>query len=119
MLGIAGIWGSSYSASLVLYVADHTPGIDAVLAFSPGEYYKKQGKKFIQQNVTNLNQIVFISSATDEKQYWWDIYQAIPSKDKSYFLPTSKGVHGAKALWENNPSHVEYWNAVTKFLEQY
>ena len=113
------LWGSSYSASLVLFVADHTFGIDAVLAFSPGEYYKKQGKKFIQENVTHLNQAIFITSTRDEKKYWWEIYQAIPSKNKSYFLPTSKGIHGAKALWENNPSHLKYWGAVTEFLERY
>ena len=113
------LWGSSYSASLVLLIADHTPEIDAVLAFSPGEYYKKQGETYIQNHVSHLNMPVFITSAKDEKKNWWPIYQAIPSKEKVYFLPESEGVHGAKALWDNNPSNQKYWKSVNNFLNKF
>ena len=113
------LWGSSYSASLVLLVADYTPGIDAVLAFAPGEYYKKQWKTYIQDHVSHLNIPVFITSAKDEKKNWWPIYQAMPSKEKVYFLPRSKGVHGAKALWDNNPSNQKYWESVKMFLNNF
>ena len=113
------LWGSSYSASLVLLVADQIPKIDAVLAFAPGEYYKKQGKTYIQDHVSHLNMPVFITSAKEEKRNWWPIYQAIPSKEKVYFLPALEGVHGAKALWDNNPGNQKYWEAVTRFLENF
>ena len=33
------VWGSSYSASLVLKLAGDHPGIACVLSFSPGEYF--------------------------------------------------------------------------------
>ncbi len=62
---------------------------------------------------------VFITSAKDEKKNWWPIYQAIPSKEKVYYLPTSKGVHGAKALWDNNPGNQKYWESVNKFLNNF
>jgi len=39
------LWGSSYSSGLALYMASLHKSIDAVLAFSPGEYYKKKRKK--------------------------------------------------------------------------
>ena len=55
----------------------------------------------------------------DEKKYWWNIYNAIPSKEKTYYLPPTKGVHGAKALWKNNPSHEGYWEAVNIFLKRF
>ena len=113
------LWGSSYSASLVLLVADYTPKIDAVLAFSPGEYYKKQGKTYIEESITHLNIPIFITSAKDEKKTWWPIYQAIPSKEKVYFLPTSQGIHGAKALWNNNPDNQIYWESTNKFLKKF
>lgn len=112
------LWGSSYSSSLVLYIANKTKNISAVLSFSPGEYYKKQGKHFIQQHVNHLTMPIFITSAKKEKEKWWTIYQAIPSKEKTYFLPQKEGIHGAKALWKNNPSHQVYWNAVIQFLEK-
>ena len=112
------LWGSSYSSSLVLYIANQTKNISAVLSFSPGEYYKKRGEHFIQQHVNHLNMPVFITSKKEEKENWWDIYQAIPSKEKTFFLPKTDGVHGAKALWEENPSHQVYWDAVISFLKK-
>ena len=112
------LWGSSYSSSLVLYIANKTKNINAVLSFAPGEYYKKQGKHFIQEHVSHLTMPVFITSAKEEKENWWDIYQAIPSEKKTFFLPKTEGVHGAKALWNNNPSHQFYWDAVIHFLKK-
>jgi len=41
--------------------------IDSVLAFSPGGYYKKRGKTFIEDSVKTLKIPVFITSAKDEK----------------------------------------------------
>lgn len=113
------LWGSSYSSSLALYLASADERIDGVLAFSPGEYYRKRGKKFIENHVKGLNIPVFITSAKNEKKYWWNIYNAIPSQEKTYYLPQTKGVHGAKALWKNNPSHEGYWKAVNDFLQKF
>lgn len=113
------LWGSSYSSGLALYMASIDDDIDGVLAFSPGEYYKKRGKKFIENHVKALRIPVFITSAKEEKKYWWNIYRAIPSKEKTYYLPSDKGVHGAKALWKKNPSHEGYWEAVNRFLENF
>jgi len=112
------LWGSSYSSSLVLYIANKTKNISAVLSFAPGEYYKKRGEHFIQEHVKHLTMPVFITSAKEEKANWWDIYQAIPSEKKTFFLPETQGIHGAKALWKSNPSHQLYWDAVIQFLEK-
>ncbi|UXP31534.1 lysophospholipase [Reichenbachiella agarivorans] len=39
------IWGSSYSAALVLkYAGDYPSAVQAVLAFSPGEYFQITGQ---------------------------------------------------------------------------
>lgn len=113
------LWGSSYSSGLALYMASIDENIDGVLAFSPGEYYKKRGKKFIEDSVKALKVPVFITSTKDEKKYWWNIYNAIPSEEKIYYLPQTKGVHGAKALWKSNPSHEGYWEAVNIFLKRF
>lgn len=113
------LWGSSYSASLVLVVADQSSEVDAVLSFSPGEYLRKREKGFVRKHVKHLKIPVFITSAKDEKENWEPIYQAIPSKQKYYFIPKSEGKHGSKALWENNPDHQEYWDAVKQFLKNF
>lgn len=113
------IWGSSYSAGLVLKIAGERDDIDAVLAFSPGEYYKKMGKPadWIAQSAKTIEIPVFITSAKLEKKNWWSIAEAIPSENKAYFLPTKLGKHGSRALWEKFSDHKEYWKAVTSFLD--
>jgi dienelactone hydrolase len=116
------IWGSSYSAALVLKIAGDYPGLVAgVIAFSPGEYFERSGKSttFIQESAKHIQIPVFITSAKNEKDRWWSIYQAIPSKKKSYFLPQSDGIHGSRALWDSTPDHEEYWTAVKKFLQNF
>ncbi|MBL6449126.1 alpha/beta hydrolase [Fulvivirga sp. 29W222] len=113
------VWGSSYSAALALKLSgDHQEKIDAVLAFSPGEYFTSQGKprNFISSSAVNITQPAFITSARDEKSNWWGIYVAIPSGKKSYFLPQTTGNHGSRALWSKYPDADDYWKAVNDFL---
>ncbi len=109
------IWGSSYSSSLVLkYAGDYPKNIDAVLSFSPGEYFGE--KNFIGKSAVNITIPSFITSAKNEKDSWWKIHQAIPSASKSYFLPTTGGNHGSRALWSKFKDSNDYWTAVKSFL---
>jgi alpha-beta hydrolase superfamily lysophospholipase len=114
------IWGSSYSSALAIrYAGDHLESIDGVLAFSPGEYFRNQGKTatYITEGATNITASVFITSAKGEKDGWWKIYEAIPSDRKHYFLPETAGNHGSRALWSKFGDSLRYWNAVEKFLK--
>lgn len=116
------VWGSSYSASLVLKLANEYPKkIDGVLAFAPGEYFVKLGKskKFIAKATDFINCPVFITSAKDEKPRWIKIFEEIPSKSKHSFLPKTEGNHGSRALWEEFPDNKDYWAAVKAFLDKY
>jgi len=110
------IWGSSYSSALVLKIAGEREDIDGILSFAPGEYFPNKGKDYITKNAMNITKPVFITSAKNEKDEWWNIYNKIPSTEKAYFLPSKSGQHGSRALWENFPEHKDYWDAVTKFL---
>ena len=116
------IWGSSYSAALSLKLAAENSGkVDGVLSFSPGEYFTKLGKTktFITESVVELTCPVFITSAKNEESKWKSIYSAIPSTDKVFFLPETKGNHGSRALWAKFEDSKDYWKAVIKFLQQY
>ena len=113
------IWGSSYSASLVIKLAGDTPTlINGVLAFSPGEYFDRS-KSYIRDSAKNVKCPVFITSASKEAKAWKDIFLAIPSKTKHSFLPKTKGNHGSRALWSKFNDNKDYWQAVSKFLYQY
>lgn len=111
------VWGSSYSASLVFVLADKFPEkITAVAAFSPGEYFKFNGKE-IRGYAKSVKCPVFITSAKKEHKYWKEIYENIPDGNKAFFLPESEGVHGSRALWKSSPGHEQYWEALKKFLK--
>ena len=114
------IWGSSYSSALALrYAGDHNDEIDGVMSFSPGEYFKNQGKSgtYVTEGAKKITKPVFITSAKGEKGSWWTIYEEIPSDKKTYFLPNTAGNHGSRALWNKFGDSLTYWDAVKKFLE--
>lgn len=114
------LWGSSYSSALVLKLLGDEPNIcDAGLSFAPGEYFERFGKTndFIITSAKNIQVPIFITSAKDEKEYWWPIYQSINTTTKQYFLPESDGNHGSRALWEKFDDHDVYWTAVKKYLK--
>ncbi len=113
------VWGSSYSAALAFVLsANNRSRVTAMLAFAPGEYFSRFGKSdhFITDHARQLNMPVFITSAKKEYQNWKNIYSAVPSKQKSFFLPATAGQHGSRALWTKFPEHKSYWTAVKKFL---
>jgi len=112
------IWGSSYSAALVLYLGSQYPNdIDGILSFSPGEYFKIDGNE-IKSYTSKITCPVFITSAKNEHDSWKEMYEVI-SSEKSYFLPKVKGKHGSKALWEDSDENEDYWTAVKSFLKRY
>lgn len=111
------VWGSSYSASLVIKLAAEYPEmISGVLAFSPGEYFDKSDT-YIQDSAGNIKCPVFITSAADETERWKDIFLAVPSENRDSFVPDNKGQHGSRALWSRFKESAEYWKVVKSFLE--
>lgn len=114
------LWGSSYSSSLALKAgADMPDKVDAILAFSPGEYFTAQGKPrdYITSSMYTLAQPVFFTSAHSEKSNWWGMYVAVSGNKKNYFWPSTTGNHGSRALWSKFPDSREYWDAVKSFLD--
>lgn len=108
------LWGSSYSAALTFVVASKNKRVDGILAFSPGEYFKVNGKS-ISDFAERVSCPVFVSSAKNEESAWMGIYEKV-SSPKRYFLPTDDGFHGSKALWTDKKGHEKVWAAVEKYL---
>jgi predicted alpha/beta hydrolase len=115
------LWGSSYSAALVLVLgADQAIAPDAVVAFSPGEYFEDLGKPadWIATQARGLAVPVFLTSARDEAAQYRGIAAAIVPARLTAFVPTGKGRHGASALWPREADHAAYWTAITGFLRR-
>ncbi len=115
------VWGSSYSAALVLKIAGDNPTlVDGVMAFSPGEYFTGSGKphNWIEKSAANITVPVLIASAKDEISMWESIYAKIQSKYKMSFIPKKSGNHGSRALWSKHKDSNAYWKTVKLFLKQ-
>ncbi len=112
------IWGSSYSSSLAFVLAAKYPDdIDALLAFSPGEYFKIDGKK-IEDFSKECTLPSFVTSSLNEKSSWEGIFEMLSSDKKVSFIPKENpGMHGSSALFESTLGYKEYWIAVEEFLK--
>lgn len=107
------LFGSSYSASLSLIIANENADVEKVLVFSPGEYLSGIN---VQTSITGLNKPAFLTSAKVEASSVANLYSVITSTDKVHYIPSGGGKHGASALWTTEPHHAEYWTAIKSFL---
>lgn len=109
--------GSSYSASLVMKVANHHPDVEAVIAFSPGEYF--QPKLVLKEYLINYDKPLFIASTSKEKPFVTELISEIPDEHVNFFVPQGgDGVHGSKALWEKQPQSEEVWLSLLLFFKK-
>jgi len=114
------IWGSSYSAALVLAIGSRLR-VDGILAFSPGEYFAKLGKSktWVADGARHLRVPTFITSARDEASSWAPIAKVITTVKPTTFVPRTEGRHGSSALWPSQPDADAYWKATTAFLARF
>ena len=110
-----GVLGSSYSAGLVLVLAAKDRGFaDAVMSFSPGEYYGVGD--YVAREVGNIAVPVFLTAARGETGQWKPLQTEIKSSVVG-FVPNGSGRHGASAL--DSRDGAEYWEALETFLAQH
>lgn len=108
--------GSSYSAGLVLKVAaSETDKVEAVVSFSPGEYFKDT--TMVRESLKKLTIPVWITCSKEEVAETEKLLKGIDVKNITFFKPKKEGKHGSKALWENNPNNREYWESLNVFLK--
>jgi len=105
--------GSSYSASLALWIATENKKIKAVAAFSPGEYLKNLN---LTETLKNLNTPTFVTSSKREVAPVSKLVHLISKENLIQYKPTVKGIHGSRAIWESTEGHEGYWKAFKTFL---
>ncbi|MBI4947264.1 MAG: dienelactone hydrolase family protein [Bacteroidetes bacterium] len=108
--------GSSYSASLALKIATTNQKIQAVMAFSPGEYFGNDLK--LKKAIANLAVPVFVTSTKEEEAAVAALISDVKSKiKKQYTPPASKGIHGSSCLWKTNQGYQDYWIEILLFMK--
>lgn len=112
------LWGSSYSASLVFEVAaEHPQDVNAVMAFSPGEYFDDM--KAVAHAAAKVRVPIYVTSAPDagEVSDAKAILAASPARSKTQYVPQF-GVHGSSTLIEaqDPKGAAENWKHALAFL---
>ena len=105
--------GSSYSASLALLVGLDNDKVKAVAAFSPGEYFQEHN---IQEEIKGYDKPVFVTSSKQETERLVTLVSLINAKHLVHYKPTSKGIHGSRALWNKTEGSEGYWTSFKSFL---
>lgn len=107
------LWGSSYSASLALMIGAANPAVDAVVAFSPGDYLRPRGT--VAREAKGLRRPVLFVGPEKERAQIEALAKVVPSEQKVVFVAEGL-VHGSKTLYRaKTPAPV--WKAVLAFLQ--
>ena len=109
--------GSSYSASLSLVVAAQNNQVEAVVAFSPGEYFSPD--KFVKDEIKGLKKPLFIASSEHDFLYISAMLADIPIEFKTFYTSDGESVQGAKALWPDQNNSEECWFNLILFLNKF
>lgn len=111
------LWGSSYSAALSMYFASSNDKVKALIAFSPGDYFVEK-KGTLKTKLADFKKPMFVTSSKEEAPELTKLISKMKlTKNQVQFIPREAGLHGSKALWNNNPDKGEYWSALNNFLE--
>lgn len=106
--------GSSYSASLSLWIAgERNKKIKAVAAFSPGEYLKGRN---LAELIKPIKTPVFVTSSKRETKSVTELMRYVKQKYVTQYKTSKEGIHGSRALWETTDDSKAYWNAFKKFI---
>jgi len=105
--------GSSYSASLALWIGSENKKIKGVAAFSPGEYLKNLN---LAETIKTLSIPTFITSSERETVPVEKLVRFVDSSHITHFKPQFKGIHGSRALWSSTEGNEMYWSAFKEFM---
>jgi pimeloyl-ACP methyl ester carboxylesterase len=108
------LFGSSYSASLILKIAKKDNSkIKALICFSPGEYFENY---LLEQGVKDLSTFTFVYGATEEFPAIEKCTSGLLNR-KTFKPMFNPGQHGASVLWPTCPSSTEFWMDLTSALQ--
>ncbi len=109
------LFGSSYSASLCMIIGKNNEKVKAVVAFSPGEYFRPELS--VKNEMNDFDKPLFVASSQTEYSYISEMLSEIPDNIKTIYKHSEGDkAHGAKALWETNETSGECWLELLMFF---
>jgi len=109
------IFGSSFSASLAMKVANQNWRLAGVIAFSPGEYFNPLS---VKDWIKDFNRLIYVTSNRREQSFVAELIKDIPGHLRTEYQQSGEGVRGAPALWTDNPVASELWMSLMLFINK-
>ena len=111
------LFGSSFSASLCMLEGMNNEKVNAVVAFSPGEYFEPEMS--VRKEIKNFNKPLFVSSSGNEYPYIMAMLEDVPDSILTiYKHGGGNDTHGIKVLWESNNESRECWLELLMFFRK-
>jgi len=111
------VWGSSYSSSLALLEGVSNNKVEAIIAFSPGDYFGDAAPS-LSTAFAKAEKPFFVTSSKEESETLTSLLGNVQFSEKQLqFIPESEGFHGSRALWTGQKGAEEYWNSLINFLK--
>jgi len=108
--------GAGANGSLAMKTAREMDEVKAVIALSPGEYFRPSLN--IEDTISGLEKPVLITSSRLEFPYMEQLASGIDEQYKTIFAPeNTEGARGTRALLPENPSNGEYWLTLLLFFK--
>jgi len=108
--------GSSYSASLALKIAKDNAKVNAIVAFSPGEYFEQN--LVLKVALAKLDKPVFIASTINEHPFIKEMMSGVSDNLITWWTPSKgAGIHGSSALWHSSLCNDECWMSLLMFFK--
>lgn len=112
------VWGSSYSATLVILAAEKNRDVNASISFSAFNHFQDR-RPALETIIPKVKKPMFMTSAKVESKIIDEILQDVKlRKNQHHFTPQEPGDHGSKALWNSKDDAQEYWVEIKKFLKE-
>ena len=100
-----------------LKIAKDRDDIQAVIAYSPGEFF---GELNIGRYITGLTTPTYIGCPRSEYSYVSQLAAGIEAPKTVVFQPeNADGQHGAKTLWWESDTCEEFWLSLLFFLKDF
>jgi hypothetical protein len=103
------VTGSSYSASLALWIATKSEKIKAVVLL----FLKNVN---VAEAIKSIKKPVFVTGAKKEMDEVSNVIRYIGPRYISLFKPKVAGFHGSKTLWESVKGSDTFWKPLSQFL---
>ena len=109
------LFGSASSANLTLITGRCNDNVNAIVAFSPGEYFAPEYE--LKSILSNYPKPIFIACTKEEYEYISNIEGLDASNTTLFKTSSDGGVRGTMALSSQNHSRDEYWLAMLIFFK--